>query len=253
MLYAVAEKLDRLGLRPLIARAATLAYAEQSFSVDTDGHWVNRQKECAIISPTIHTARYSAIRERILDHWCWDYMPQQGDIIIDCGAGVGEEAVVFSSLAGQILSIEAHPETYACLAKTVQRSGFNNVVPIHCAVADKSGTAFIDSNDIASSIMRTGNIRVPQRTIAELAANLPRIDLLRMNIEGAEKLAVHGVPWAKVRNVAISCHDFCGLPSKAEVRSVLESKGFAIRTREVPQGQPWIADYLYAKCRSDRA
>lgn len=248
MLHSVAEKLDALGLRSIVAKAASLAYCNQTFSVDPDGHWVNQQTECTIVSPTLHTSAYSAIRARVMDQWCYAYAPKAGDIIIDCGAGVGEEAVVLAPLVGKVLSIEASPETFRCLTKTIERSKLANAIPIHCAVADKSGTALIDSgpSHIASSIMRSGKIAVPQRTIAELATNLPRIDLLRMNIEGAEKLAVLGVPWEKVRAAVISCHDFAGLPAKAQVLSALQSNGFEVITRNDRPDQPWVADYLYA-------
>ena len=66
-----------------------------------------------------------------------------------------------------------------------------------------------------------------------------------MNIEGAERLAVHGVPWERVRNAVISCHDFMGVPAKAEVRKVLENEGFRIETRD-DAAEPWVRDYLYA-------
>jgi hypothetical protein len=92
---------------------------------------------------------------------------------------------------------------------------------------------------------------VPQRTIEEIAADLPVIDLLRINIEGAEKLAVHATPWVKVRNAVISCHDFAGIPAKAEVLHVLRQKGFEVTTRAAPAGMPWLADYLYASRVAD--
>lgn len=249
MLFSLAEKLDALGLRSIVAKAANIAYSGQTFSVDADGHWVNEQRECTIVSPSLHTSAYSAVRDRVMDHWCYAYSPGADDIVVDCGAGVGEEAVVLAPLVGKVLAIEANPETFQCLVKTVERSRLANVVPIHCAVADKGGTALIDSGSthIASSIMRSGDIAVPQRTISELALEFSRIDLLRMNIEGAEKLAVLGVPWEKVRTAVISCHDFAGLPAKAEVRSVLQSHGFDIITRNDCPRQPWIADYLYAR------
>jgi FkbM family methyltransferase len=247
VLYSVADKLDRIGLRALVAKAATLVYPEQAFTVDSEGRWINEQAECTVVSPTIHTATFASIRARVLDQWCYCYTPKKDDVVVDCGAATGEEAIVFSSLVGRVISIEAHPIYFGCLTETIRRSGLPNVTPVHAAVLHERGTARIDSAGIASSVMRNGTSHVPQISIADLG--LSRIDLLRMNIEGAERLAVHGVPWENVSNAVISCHDFAGLPSKTEVRSVLEREGFEITSRKAPDGMPWVGDYLYATRR----
>jgi FkbM family methyltransferase len=201
------------------------------------------------VSPTIHTQSLASLRAVILDHWCYRYTPRAGDLVFDVGAGIGEEAVVMSPLVGPsglIVSIEAQPTVFRCLERTIALSNLPNVRAIHCAVADKAGTARISDGHIASSIMLGEGSEVPQRTIDEIAADLPAIDLLRMNIEGAEKLAVRAIPWAKVRNAAISCHDFAGIPSKAEVLEVLRQQGFEVATRAGPQDMPWLGDYVYA-------
>ena len=63
MLTALAFKLDSLGFRPFVAKTASLVYPDQSFSVDASGNWVNKQDGCTIVSPTIHTSTYAALRE----------------------------------------------------------------------------------------------------------------------------------------------------------------------------------------------
>ena len=249
MLSSVAFALDRLGLRRLVAALASNAYPGRRFTVDADGFWVNGEAACTIVSPAIHTQSLASIRAIVLDHWCYRYTPKAGDIVLDVGAGIGEEAMVMSPLVepnGRIISIEAQPTVFRCLERTIALSRLTNVRAIHCAVADKPGTARISDGHIASSIMSGEGSEVPQRTIDEIAADLPAIDLLRMNIEGAEKLAIHAIPWAKIRNAVISCHDFAGIPSKAEVLEVLRQQGFEVTTRAALEGMPWLRDYLYA-------
>ena len=126
----LAETADRFGLRRWVARAASLAYADQRFEVDAAGHWVNRQAGAAFVSPTIHTANYAHIEQSVLDNWTWEYRPTRGDTVIDVGAGIGEETVVFSRLvgaAGKVIAIEAHPETFKCLTATIEQSALANV------------------------------------------------------------------------------------------------------------------------------
>lgn len=252
MLFRVAQRLDAFGLRPLVARLASLAYPDQKFSVDDRGRWINEQAECTIVSRDLHTARYSVLADQVAHLWLYRYTPRSGDVVVDVGAGMGEEAIVFSRLvgpSGRVLSIEAHPETFACLEQTVLRSRLSNVTTIHCALADADGKAVIGDEDyLGNSILRGGAIEVPQRSLGSLCAEqgVERIDFLRMNIEGAEKLAVRGMGGIPVRNICISCHDFCGLPSKAEVTTTLESLGYRVETRPAEPGAPWIGDYLYA-------
>lgn len=79
------------------------------------------------------------------------------------------------------------------------------------------------------------------------------IDLLKMNIEGAEKMAVLGLKDSayRVRNVAISCHDFIAVdePSffrtKKEVLATMRGYGFTMTGRPEVQNEPWIGDYVY--------
>jgi hypothetical protein len=84
-----------MGLRPLIAKAATLAYPRQTFSVDAEGRWINSQPECTIASPVIYTTPFAHFRDWVMDNWAYCYTPKTGDVLVDLGTGIGEEAVIF--------------------------------------------------------------------------------------------------------------------------------------------------------------
>lgn len=257
MLSRVAFALDKAGLRPLVARAASLAYSDQRFSVDSHGHWVSHQPECTVVSPTIHTTPYAFFRDITLNEWCRDYRPKAGDTVVDLGSGVGEEAIILSELvgsSGRVIAVEAHPETYRCLAETVARSGLTNVTPVHCAIADVDGTAVINTTDnhLANSILAGEGESVPEVSLETLCRDLDRVDFLRSNIEGAERLAIQGPALCKVLNVCVSCHDFAAndghgeyLRTSTEVRLSLEQAGFAVSKGSDPGGKPWLPYNLY--------
>ena len=264
----LAETADRFGLRRWVARAASLAYADQRFEVDAAGHWVNRQAGAAFVSPTIHTANYAHIEQSVLDNWTWEYRPTRGDTVIDVGAGIGEETVVFSRLvgaAGKVIAIEAHPETFKCLKATIEQSALANVTVVHCAIADRdgklsigAGPSHLGASHLMNTVMAGGETKVPARSLDSLAAELglDNIALLKMNIEGAEKLAMDGFNRlaSNVRHAAISCHDFVATHfgggshylTKDYVRAALESRGFAVSSRPSAV-ESWVRDYLYAK------
>ena len=263
-LFQVAEQLDRIGLRRPVARLATLAYPASRFSVDGAGRWVNAQAEATFVSPALHTARYQALHDWVLDNWLWGHRLKPGDTVIDAGAGIGEETVVFSKMVGdtgRVISIEAHPDTFACLERSVRLSGLGNVTTVQCAVADEDGELSISTADchVASSIVEDGGICVPARSLDSLAEELGlgAVAFVKMNIEGAERPAMRGMAqlFDRMEAACVSCHDFLAdlggsdaFRTKAEVRAALESAGFAIRTR-ADHPQCWVRDYLYARRR----
>lgn len=267
-LFGIAAVADRMGLRPWLARAATIAYPRLRFEVDASGHWVNHQPEVTFVSPSLHTASYAEVERAVLDNWAWDYMPRAGDTVIDVGAGIGEEAIVFSRLVGvggRIIAIEAHPQTFACLEKTIEQSGVHNVTAVNCAIADRDGELSISpgpshlgpSHLMNTVLGGTGGSKVIARTLDSIAdeLGLGEVALLKMNIEGAEKMAIDGFDRVapRVRHAAISCHDFVAnhfggaadYRTKEYVCAALKQRGFTISTR--PDAvESWIRDYLYA-------
>ena len=261
MLLRVAQILDGLGLRSLVAKAASLAYPGQRFFVDEAGRWVNEQLEGTIVSPIIHTTRYRSYRDWALVHWTQYYGLKRGDIILDLGSGVGEEAVVFSRCigpSGRMFAVEAHPGTFECLSETVRRSGLTNVQPVQCAVGDHDGTATISSGHahLANSLLKDGDETVPMLTVDSLVAKLgiDRIDFFRTNIEGAERLMLGGMTnsAAIIRNLCISCHDFVAdaggddsFRSKAAVLEWLQDNGFTVLTNHCVV--PPARDNVYAR------
>jgi hypothetical protein len=81
------------------------------------------------------------------------------------------------------------------------------------------------------------------------------VDLLKINIEGAEMLALSGLHgFAEcVAHVVVSCHDFLadrGGPTEFRtfdsVRQWLVDSGFTVRTRP-DHGEEWIRYYIYAR------
>jgi FkbM family methyltransferase len=277
MTHGVAARLgnwlDQAGLRRLVALAATAAYrfrggTGQHFSVTSDGKWINRQPEATIVSPTIHTAPFSVVEEEAIDHWAWQYCPQHGDVVIDVGAGVGEDTLVFSKLVGSkglVVSVEANPETFASLKETVARSAISNVRAVSGAVAARDGSVRISnspdhwSNSLFSD---SGSVEVPSRSLDSLSdeLGLGAVALLKMNIEGAERFAVDGMSGLarRLSHVVVSCHDFIAerggsgeFRTFSEVRRKLEELGFETCAR-TDDTRPWVRYYVYGRNKALR-
>ena len=233
------------------------------FEVDCDGHWVNRQPEASFVSPDVHAAYYDQVATRIKSHWLYDYVPQGGDVVVDVGAGIGEDAVILSKLvgpSGKVHAIEAHPDVFRCLVSTVARSTLDNVECHHLAITERDGEVRISDDDqhLANTIVDAeSGIKVKALSLDHFfeQAQLDRIDLLKMNIEGAERDAMNGLRdhADRIQRLAISCHDFVAdtgygdkFRTKVEVRKRMVDLGFSIVKRSDAKTS-WETDVLYGK------
>lgn len=190
----------------------------------------------------------------------WKYRPQPGDVVVDIGAGVGEETLSFSRAVGpwgKVICVEAHPRTYRCLEKLVQYNALTNVICVHRAIADIPGaTAMImDSRTyVANRLSAVKGNTVQTTTVDALhqELGLSRIHFLKMNIEGAERLAIRGMSEVLKHTgvLCISCHDFLAmrnrddsLRTKNEVRRFFEGNG--IKVFERAAGTPCLRDQVW--------
>jgi FkbM family methyltransferase len=265
--WAIVQRLDRPGRRFLLVvpgsvwvsfmyRAACLVYWR-------NGAWIHRYRGAKIPHAGLGRAAPPAVfTEHARDTAFYVYTPVQGDVVLDVGAGIGAETLLFSRLvgaSGRVVSIEAHPRTYGRVVELCHANGLANVTPLQVAAADSDGTATISdlANHVRNTTLAVGRdgIEVPTRRLETIAKSLAitHIDLLKMNIEGAEVSALRGLGplLAKTRYVCIACHDFFAdeegvetLRTKAAVRELLVEHGFNVRTRD-DAPDAWTRDYVY--------
>ena len=197
------------------------------------------------------------------------YTPTQGDVVVDVGAGVGEETIIYSDLVGQsgkVYAIEAHPKTYSALTYLIESNSLRNVMISNLALSDKAGDVSIQDSDnsLANSILQvaeSSTVAVQSETFDEFVErnHIQTIDLLKMNVEGAEQLIIKGMSQSieLVKRVAISCHDFryhqgesIFFKTKALVIEFLSKHDFEVSTQR--SSIPMIDDYVYGTNRKVR-
>jgi FkbM family methyltransferase len=122
-------------------------------------------------------------------------LPPDGvQVIVDCGANVGITALFLASRYpnAKILCVEPHPETYGILKRNTQLEP--RIIPINAAIVGQStATVRLSSDEPAWGNKLShddSGIEVPAITISEICLkyNLERIDLLKVDIEGAEEV-----------------------------------------------------------------
>jgi len=187
------------------------------------------------------------------DTWFHVYQPRPGDLIIDAGAGKGEDTIVFSGavgLAGKVLSIEPHPITFRCLHLFCELNHLQNVAPANFALVDSARPVAIESLEgwQANRIVHPdtkGSLQVAGLSLDDLVERekVQRIDFLKMNIEGAEAMAIRGMERTLriTHAVCISCHDF-----RAD-----DGEGEFFRTRQLVQGCVERAGFRMISRRDD--
>jgi len=129
---------------------------------------------------------------------------RRGDIVLDCGANIGVfTRKALSRGAGLVVAIEPAPQTLTAFRRNFEteiREG--RVVVYPKGVWDHDAEMELSLNEgnpggntlIISPDAAVPKVRVPLTTIDKIVAELklPRVDFIKMDIEGAEKPALKG-------------------------------------------------------------
>lgn len=264
-LHELALQLNRPGLRwvltsllPVVARSSPDGVRRLEYR---NGGWEHHFEGISSVEPTPRL-RGHHLRD-IANRTAWGYLytPKYGDTVIDVGAGLGDETVYFAmkvGTKGRVISIEAHPIIFGFLARTVELNNFRQVKPLNLAVSDKLGTVSIENNldhHLGNAILQGGGLDIEASTLDQICQQqgIDRIDFLKMNIEGAEKLAILGMVEMIRRTavISISCHDFKWsrtgndfFTTKTAVENFVQDHGFITVPRS--SARPELADQVNA-------
>jgi len=160
---------------------------------------------------------------------------KEGDVVFDIGAHVGFYTLLGSLLVGsrgRVVAFEPIPENLGYLKQHLEINSVSNVEIIEAAVSDRRGHDRLSSGPSSSMwhLDAQGELEVPTINLDELVLNekLPPPNLIKMDIEGAEFLALSGS--ARVIEefhpvLILSTH---GYEIHYRCRSFLESAGYRL-------------------------
>jgi FkbM family methyltransferase len=183
------------------------------------------------------------------------YLPTKGDTVVDLGAGYAEESAYLKQKSSgfKYFGIEIQPIIYECLCNTYHGLG-DSFKAVPYAIGDN--TVFVGSQFgyASSGAQDQGYIETPELTWKKFLERyeIEKIDLLKMNIEGAEiHILNHIGDFSKIERMIISCHDFRAnngegeqYRTKEQVLKVLKEKGYKIKT--FSYGISWADDWIFA-------
>jgi FkbM family methyltransferase len=185
-----------------------------------------------------------------------DFAPRPGWTIIDIGAHMGIFAVRAARMVGEdgkVVAVEPHPHNYAALLGNIRRNMLQNVTPLYLAVSDHEGEQRLllskgsgghtllpsegtgspelsnlqklwSHSLLASGEKRARSIVVKTVTLDQLIGNCRKVDLIKIDVEGAELLVLSGAARTLRRS---------------GVRVVIESHSHELATKVVGLLQPY--------------
>ena len=129
----------------------------------------------------------------------------QGDIVLDCGGNVGTwTRIALDAGAAMVVAFEPAPENIESYRRNFQKEiAAGRVVLVPKGVWNKEDTLLLrrdPNNSAADSFVMlqdrdaTGAVQAPLTTIDHAMAELklPRVDYIKMDVEGAEEKAIEG-------------------------------------------------------------
>lgn len=160
-------------------------------------------------------------------------------VIVDVGANVGVSVLYHCRMLDdpEIHAFEADPTIFAKLERNVHRHAPRARVHLHHAAAYVSNGSVRFAREGADGGQVDGSggvgetVEVPSVDLLEVLNRLPRIDLLKIDIEGAESLVVpHCAPaFGRIERIFIEVHSSPGQEQALpRLLSLLQQAGFRL-------------------------
>ena len=143
-------------------------------------------------------------REQFFDNVYFKYLPfgagLEESVILDCGSNIGAFAIYAATRSEKVRveCFEPHPEIRKYLQNNIALNGLESRIHVHeRCLSDKPGDLLLEFNDDCFTMTKTGtkgNLRVGATTIDRFVQDkgLNKVDLIKMDIEGAERHALVG-------------------------------------------------------------
>jgi len=163
---------------------------------------------------------------------------QPGDVVVDAGAFPGDYTLFAARQVGeegQVYAFEPDGKNRAVLERNIRKSGFTNIQVIPMGLWNRETTLSLDSQGVASQVQQEGSCSIQVTRLDRFMEkqNVPRIDVIKMDIEGAELEALEGA-----RQTLSQCQYTCiatyhlvgGQPTSKRVEARLEAAGLDTQT-----------------------
>jgi FkbM family methyltransferase len=165
-------------------------------------------------------------------------------VIIDCGANIGLASIWFATAFPEcrVWAYEADPDICKILESNIRDLGFSDRVSVHNKAiwCDAKGVEFEQEGGFSGQV--TGHSHelvkkrtlVPSATLGDILSGMEHVDLLKIDIEGAEHQALTSdIDLSNVERVFLEYHSHQCDPQKLDqILHFFSSKGFRYHIKE---------------------
>jgi len=153
-----------------------------------------------------------------------------GQLFVDIGANIGRYTILLAPRYQRVIAIEPEPNNMVALKRNLQGAGLGNVTFVQCAIsnANENVELFFGRHPGTHTIVSPTyerSIEVPAKTLDNLLSLEQSIDLIKLDVEGAEWKVLSGAKaiMGRIRSWLIELHD---LERREELESLMRSFGY---------------------------
>lgn len=196
-------------------------------------------------NPTGRSVDASVIRDTLV----------AGDVYVDCGANIGQLALIAAKCvgpSGQVVAVEANPRVARFLQGNLLLNDVSDVRVVVAALGDTDGgeVRISDRRDDDQNAISDEGSPVPMRTLDSILGAVSEVTLLKIDVEGYEAHALRGARGLLSRTRVVYCElspDNCRRygSTPGEVEDMLLGAGFLLRDPGNPdhfRGNPVFAE-----------
>jgi FkbM family methyltransferase len=217
-----------------------------------DSHMVDAERGYGVGHQIFEAAAYDPIEVELALQLLELRRRYHGDgvVALDCGANIGVHTVEWAAAMtgwGSVMAIEAQERIYYALAGNIAINNCFNAIAMHAAVGAESGVIKIPTPDylkpasfgslelqqrerneyIGQPIDYSEENLTPVQKISIDATQLPRVDLIKLDIEGMELEALEGARLTVERCRPVMLVEAIKTESGA-LRAWLEENGYVV-------------------------
>jgi FkbM family methyltransferase len=164
---------------------------------------------------------------------------REGDVVVDAGAFPGDYTLFAArqvGSSGRVIALEPDPKNRNRLERNIHKSGYPNIEVLPYGLWDIETSLHLDAGGVASTLSSSDTdtgVRVKPLDSLLAEVGVDRIDVLKMDIEGAELQALRGAEQflRSCRYVCVaSYHMVDGEPTAGRVEALLSAAGLQVET-----------------------
>jgi len=152
------------------------------------------------------------------------------DVVLDAGASVGFFSIYAASRCKRVIAVEPERESFEALTLNRRLNRASNITAINRALWSAPGSVRMTGHGVlfridSSAVARDESSYVPCTTIDLLLEELDcSVDVVKMDVEGAERYCADGSYLRSVREIVVETHG-----TRDYVRGLLGRHGFSTR------------------------